>query len=65
MKKVSRERIGKEFEGMVKTSRPDLAFKLILDFELWDIVFALPQNFSIYRQNQRKKQHLLFSLTEQ
>jgi tRNA nucleotidyltransferase/poly(A) polymerase len=42
--KVSRERIGKEFEGMVKSLRPDLAFKLILDFELWDIVFALPEN---------------------
>jgi tRNA nucleotidyltransferase/poly(A) polymerase len=59
MKKVSRERIGKEFEGMVKTSRPDLAFKLILDFELWDIVFALPRSLSMYTTSKKTKHFLV------
>jgi tRNA nucleotidyltransferase/poly(A) polymerase len=43
--KVSRERIGKELEGMLKSSRPDMAFNYLHELGLFDIVFELPKSY--------------------
>jgi len=46
---VSRERIGKELEGMLKSSRPDMAFNYLHELALFDIVFELPKNYGTCR----------------
>jgi len=44
--KVSRERVGKEFQGMLESKYPHLALELILTNNLRDIIFPLPTGAS-------------------
>jgi tRNA nucleotidyltransferase/poly(A) polymerase len=44
---VSRERIGKELEGMLRSSRPDMAFNYLHELALFDIVFELPEKYGM------------------
>jgi len=41
-KKIARERIGKELDGMLRATRPELAIGWISSLKLFPVVFALP-----------------------
>eukprot|EP00026_Physarum_polycephalum_P003926 Phypoly_transcript_03943.p1 GENE.Phypoly_transcript_03943~~Phypoly_transcript_03943.p1 ORF type:complete len:571 (-),score=108.22 Phypoly_transcript_03943:510-2222(-) len=53
--KISRERIGKEIEGMLTSACPEVAFQYIDEMDIHDEVFKLPPNYKMddpdYRKN--------------
>lgn len=55
-KKITRERIGKELDGMLLAARPELAFNWISLSGLFPVVFALPPSLNqpIDEENSRK-----------
>lgn len=57
--KVSRERVGSELKGMLKTKNPAEALRIIKDLGLRDVVFRTPEGLSPWDMDQRNPHHEL------
>lgn len=59
-KKVSKERIGAELKGMLKSQNPAQALRILKDLGLRDAVFKKPEGLSPWDMDQRNPHHELF-----
>lgn len=53
--KVSKERIGKELMGMLKSEDPLIALRYIEQTQIWDLVFEVPESSNLKDQTMMGK----------